>query len=562
MDKAVNYKGIFEKYLQQIKSVRNPKSERPEMTDLEWNRVLRQVVFDFGGHEFSKYTGVVEAARTISIQCLHEIIYHLQAKNPLFNSIDYSSIKDTFPNICFVLQNIKTKELLIFKEIEDCSFWKLKGKEPKAVADFMHSVSAKSCKYVYLVYDYAYLQVIGHNDNESDPGRGYNLYSLKWFFETYYGAAEYACFLEELNAYLKAVNDYLGYILLKSLTPNAMLNFRKITEREIVKYPYEGLMARKAKEYELSNDAFKLIKQQFVDASTYLVALGDSDFAESLITAEWLYDSMKKAQAIDLTVIGMGYFKAVEQLLYSLICLHVKEGRQMKKDFSRKDLPFMVDLTEEAINDKAIDTTIGAMANFYKDNLDMLRGDLNWRTRKYVRETIFDYGDLRNGYFHKDNIHDWGKIDVIRDATFSIIFLLLGSQSLSEQDLTKLGMPTINEYSDYAKLCEFVNFHSGDLFFIDIGHETEELAFGCRDMHSKVVDNRYVQYSGMYLKEPGKGGRTVLFKEEHLPKTIHLGKFIFAQTEMVSATPVKARKIFEDGKFIGPSIIEEQNFDY
>ena len=109
MDKAVNYKGIFEKYLQQIKSVRNPKSERPEMTDLEWNRVLQQVVFDFVGHEFSKYTGVVEAARTISIRCLHEIIYHLQTKNPLFNSIDYSSIKDSFPNTCFVLQNIKAK---------------------------------------------------------------------------------------------------------------------------------------------------------------------------------------------------------------------------------------------------------------------------------------------------------------------------------------------------------------------------------------------------------------------------------------------------------------------
>jgi hypothetical protein len=562
VDKAVNYKGIFEKYLQQIKSARNPKSERPEMTDLEWNRVIQQVVFDFGGYEFSKYTGVVEAARAISIRCLHEIIYHLQAKNPQFNSIDYSSIKELFPNVCFVLQNLKTKELLIFKEVEDCGFWKMKGKEPKAVADFMDSVSAKSCKYVYLVYDCAYLQVIGHNDDESDPGRGYNLYSLKWFFETYYGTAEYACFLEELNVYLKAVNDYLGYILLKSLTPNAMLNFRKITEQKIVKYQYESLMARKAKEYELSNDAFELIKQQFVDESTYLVALGNSDFSESLITAEWLYDSMKKAQAIDLTVIGMGYFKAVEQLLYNLICLHANEGRKMKKDFSRKELPFMVELTDESIKDESVDTTIGAMANFYKDNLDMLRGDLNWHTKKYVRETIFDYGDLRNGYFHKDNIYDWSEIDTIRDATLSIIFLLLGSQKLSEQELTKLGMPAINEYSDYAKLCEFVNFHSGDLFFVDIGCETEELAFGCRDMHSKVVDNRYIQYSGMYLKNLGKEDRTVLFKEECLPKTIYLGKFVFAQTEGVSVTPVKVRKIFENGKFIGPSIIEEQSFDY
>ncbi len=562
MDRIVNYRDIFEKYLQQIKSIRNPKSERPEIVDLEWNRVLQNVLFDFGGHEFTKYTDVVDAARKISIQCLHEIIYHLQAKRHLFNSIAYSDIKDKYPNICFVLQDLKTKELLIFKEIEECNFWKLKGREPKPISDYMDNVSAKSCKYVYLVYDYAYLQVIGHNDDEYDPGRGYNIYSLKWFFETYYGVEEYESFLNELNIYIKAVNDYLGYILLKSLTPNAMLNFRKITEREIVKFPYDALMAKKSKEYELSEDAFKLIRQQFIDASTYLVALGNNDFSESLITAEWLYDSMKKAQAIDLTIIGMGYFKAVEQLLYSLICLHVNEGRQMKKDYSRKDLPFMVELTEDAIKGKAVDTTIGAMANFYKDNLDMLRRDLNWHTRKYVREIIFDYGDLRNGYFHKDNIHDWDKIDAIREATFSIIFLLLGSQSLSEQNMADLGIPTVNEYSDYAKLCEFVNFHSGDLFFIDIGHETEELAFGCRDMHSKVVDDRYVQYSGMYLKEPGKDGRTFLFTEEHLPKAIYLGKFVFAQTEMVDATPVKVRKIFENGKFIGPSIIEEQNLDY
>ena len=81
-------------------------------------------------------------------------------------------------------------------------------------------------------------------------------------------------------------------------------------------------------------------------------------------------------------------------------------------------------------------------------------------------------------------------------------------------------------------------------------------------MNSTVIENRYVQYSGMYLKELGQGGRTILFKEDHLPKSIYLGKFVFAQTEMVKATPVKVRKIFENGKFVGPDIIEEQNFDY
>ena len=37
-------------------------------------------------------------------------------------------------------------------------------------------------------------------------------------------------------------------------------------------------------------------------------------------------DSMKRAQAIDLTAIGMGYFKAVEQLLYEILMVNNCEG--------------------------------------------------------------------------------------------------------------------------------------------------------------------------------------------------------------------------------------------
>ena len=548
----VKYREIFTKYLQRVKSIRNPKAERPEITDLGWNRVLQNIVFDFGGFEFTRYSDIIYAAKNISIQCLNEVIYHLQSKKRIFNCIDCSSIKDSLANVCFVLQHLETNELLIFKEIEECSFWKIKGKEPEAIYDFMEKNSASSCKYIYLVYDYAYLQVIGHNDDENDPGRGYNLYSLKWFFETYYGEEEYEKFLQELKWYLESVNEYLGYILLKSLTPNAMINFRKVTEREIANYHYDQLITRRIKEYELSSDAFELIRRQFIDESTYSIALGSSDFSESLITAEWLYDSMKKARAIDLTVIGMGYFKAVEQLMYNLICLHANEGRKIN----------MVELTDANIESKDIDTTLGAMACFYKKNLDMLREELNWPTRKYIREAIFAYKDMRNGYFHKDNIHEWKTIENIRDATFSLVFLLLGSHDFPEENLSKLGMPQKNEYNDYAKLCEYVNFHSGELFFIDIGHETEELAFGCRDMHSMVIENRYIRYSGMYLKELGKNGRIIRFKEEYLPKSIYLGKFMFSQTEKIEATPVKVKKIFEDGKFLGPSIVEEQTLVY
>ena len=289
--------------------------------------------------------------------------------------------------------------------------------------------------------------------------------------------------------------------------------------------------------------------------------LGSRDFAESLVTAEWLFDCMKKAQAIDLTIIGMGYFKAVEQLLFELICLHKNEGRQIKKDYSRRDLSSTVELNDVNIDDEAIDTTIGSMAVFYRDNLDMLRSDLTWRTRKYILETIFEFKDLRNGYFHKDNIHDWVKIEAIRNSTFKLLFLLMGATALTEDNKDTLGFQR-EIVSDYYKLCEYVHYHHGELFYLDFGTEQEDMALGNYDAYSKVLNDRYVGYTGVYFKELSKGGRVVRFLEDKLPSKISLCKFVFGYSDRIDITPVKVRTIYENGKFVGPSIAEEEKLDY
>lgn len=123
----------------------------------------------------------------------------------------------------------------------------MKDNEPEDIQLFMKKNEASSCKYVYFMFDYAYLQIVGHNDDESDPGRGYNAYSIKWFFETYFGE-EYLKFNTELKNYIQEVNDYLGYIPIKSLTPNSMINFRKIA-RSIIKFPFGNLSEKKAKDF-------------------------------------------------------------------------------------------------------------------------------------------------------------------------------------------------------------------------------------------------------------------------------------------------------------------------
>ena len=563
MEKKFNYSSLFEQALSRIKSLRAPRADRLEVKDLQWDIVQEQALFNFGGEDFEKSVTVYKGANSISVSCLHFII------GQLFKMYDYSTEdvaidpsgnERVFGRVRFAIKDNRSKTLLLFKDIEDSSLWKKMDGEPDAICELMQQNACEKCKYIYLMFDYAYLQLVGHNDDESDPGRGYNLYSLKWFFEEYFGQEEYEQFNIAVTAYISEVNSYIGYVTIKTLIPSSLINFRKNVERTLVNFEYEQLLSIKYNGFELREEEYKKIRKQFLDDRTLLTLLGSKDFAESLITAEWLYDSMKKAKAIDLTIIGMGYFKAVEQLLYDLICLHKNQGLTIRKDYSRKDLPPEIPLNDQNINDKAIDVTLGSMAVFVRDNAQVLfRNDLAWKTKKFVREAIFKYADLRNGYFHKDNIHQPERIEEIRDVSFYMFFLLLGAYDLSEDSLVNLGLSQIVQ-NDYYRLCEYVDYHSGMLFVLDLGYGEDQYGIACADLFTKVVENRYVQYSGVYFKEIQ--GRTFRFTEGNLPKEIYLGKFEFERSELVSAEPVKVKKIFENGKYVGPSIAEENEIGY
>ena len=542
MEKQFNYKSLFDQALVKIKSVRDPRATRADLSDLRWHEVEQEIMFDFEEITLKKYGNVADAANKITISCLHFMISNLM----LHYGYQVSEIKvqketqdGLLKSLLFMLVNKNAKELLIFKSIEDCPFWKHPNKEPEEIQDLIETAGAESCKYIYFLFDKAYLQLVGHNDDESDPGRGFNVFSIKDFYKLYFGDDEYNRFESSFKNYIQEANDYIGYSTLKTLSKNSLITFRKVTENEILRFPYNDLMSIKAKQYELSEPEFNKIFTRFFKEKRFIVMLGSKDFAESLITAEWLRDSMKRAKAIDLTTIGMGYFKAVEQLLYEILRFNDCDS-----------------LTEES--------NLGSMAHIFKDNIenvDLIRSDLVFRTRRYIRESIFEYKDLRNRYLHRHNIHDWEIIDHIRQASFNIFFLLLGGCNLSEEELYELGYSE-EAYTDYYRLCEYVNFHSGELFYLDFGDGKQETLWtGIADRNARLDGNKTV-YSGVFFKEFIEEGKIWGFKEEHLPKRISLGKFVFANSIRIGITPKKIKTVFEDGKFVGPSIAEEEKLDY
>lgn len=176
-------------------------STRPEVSDLKWYIVRQHILFDFGGKDFEKYTKNINITTQISISCLYKIIIRLfKHYNYPFEQISIKIKKERVSKIHFAIKDIKSKVLLLFKEIEECSYWKLG--ESKYIQALMQQCNVSSCKYIYFMSDYAYLQIINHNDDESDSRRDQNIYSIKWFWETYFGKDEYERFNISLRKFI------------------------------------------------------------------------------------------------------------------------------------------------------------------------------------------------------------------------------------------------------------------------------------------------------------------------------------------------------------------------
>ena len=567
MDKVLNYDLLFSKAVSKVLTIRNPRPEKPELADLKWKSFNKQKVFLFGNDDSKKYYQIMKEVESLSLHVFFEyILFHL---NKLYKcglvNIDISEVKGYGSKIIFGLEDKKNSTLLLFKDIEESpAYWPEEA--PKDIQDLMKNKNLDNLKYIYLVHDGAYIQVRGYNDEENDPGRGLNLFGVKWLFETYFSSEEYERFYAALQKYIRSINYYVGYIVLKSLNSSALINFKKIVENTVNKYSYESILEKKVRgkddkgnkcNFKLGEDDFHIINKQFKSDNMISIVIGNRDFAESFITAEWLFTTMKHVRAVDLTVIGMGYFKSVEQLLYDLICLHKDEGRSIKRNKSSH----YVDLSESnIIKNNYLDTTFGSMANFYKNNLDILRSDLSENGKKFIEEMIFSYSNLRNGFFHKDNIRDWKVIEEIRQETLYMIYLLLGGQELKDSDSTFLGKIPENQFDDYYRLCEYINYHSYELFIIDLG-DGDQSAIAYPDENLKIIDNNYIQYSGVYFKEFGGKKRVCKFDKDFLPKSIYTAKFLFYNTKEPEGKLVKCVKIFENGTFIGASIVDEE-FDY
>lgn len=254
--------------------------------------------------------------------------------------------------------------------------------------------------------------------------------------------------IKELNLFKKAMMTYkdemhqaVGYQITEIFNSHNLAALREEIEQDILNFEYDRVKndifteihSIDDKFADLNNKNFENIRNLFLNQKRYKLLIGNGDFAKSLLTSEWLLKKYFSLPEMDNTFIVAGYLKSIEQLLWNIIYI-VGQGRQMKGIVIKDD------------SAENIDTTLGTMqyfiTNYTNDDLfESIFGTSTHFVMRYLRYQLSSWRTkYRNGYFHKKILEDKDVIDMLRDKTFFLYLLILGSISLDDNAMMMLSI--------------------------------------------------------------------------------------------------------------------------
>lgn len=436
----------------------------------------------------------------------------------------------------------------------------------EAIRAILERFPGRAVRYVSLVKENAFLEVLNHSSDTADPERGSGAISLKHFIATHFGEEEYDAFSKAFDHMADEITDYCGYKVVKTLRPNSIRHFRREVLHEMRAFSYSKSTFGKI----ISKDQKNLLEHNFFVKGNHEIATGNSDFAHSFMTAEWLYQSLEGAEEIDLSAILLGYFKSVEQLLFQIIKLRrfdadrsiylkkVSRNKIRRKNpdgtINENDFITVDKLGYATLSEKLFESgfrenlTLSGLAGFFghrssKGELKLRNADLfvcgiEPETHAIVIDCLSEITGMRNGYLHKDNCHDWSEVDDAREMAFCVFYLLLGLLSISDKDAEELGFQKSLGKTDYYLLCDYIHSVACEaqgptefpIFYIDGNYEAP--LFAHRDPLIYGYDNLgNPQYPGAYFGQNLKeGSDKIRFTESSMPRLIEEGVFVISKT--------------------------------
>ncbi len=224
-----------------------------------------------------------------------------------------------------------------------------------------------------------------------------------------------------VQSIMDAVHKAVEMISLKTIpgfTPAYLHDFRKTVINDIESKAENDIIFRvKNRKYKINQEkSQQLIKQYdlhgfFIKHKLHYALVGNSDYAKSFLTSEYLYQYFENNSLFDYTPIVSGYLKSIEQLMH-VICLKYSKAHNVRTSFKNVGLGFYI--------------------NFLKDETkkDVFREEIR-SDRQIIIDCLDSYRiENRNRLFHKDYFNKWSQVTRIRENTIFLYIALLSAVDL------------------------------------------------------------------------------------------------------------------------------------
>ena len=349
------------------------------------------------------------------------------------------------------------------------------------------------------------------NKQYQDQGLRLRVLSIHDFYKNQFGEEEYKAFIDSIGEYLEVAREIIGYQSIKfsssmNLASRKLFEEKMLAEWDYLNYRYQIIDPNNKliQNYlyilrnEILFDNIECMKKTYVTGKLYRTMLGANEYAESFITSEWLYYSLKGRRNFDYTAVISGYLKSIEQLLYKIVMFNIdnnckislkgnmlkkaydegitvfeSSGKGFKKLSKNKDgtgykftrYPY-IDFT--SIQKEYFDSSIGTFEHFLRKNQDIF---INPEYSKTIADMVSCFRtECRNGFFHTHNLRDWSLVEKTRNNAIYLYFVILGTCIIPEEKKHELA---ILDYDGFDNLCrkirEFKHYNVNFIFEYDDG---------------------------------------------------------------------------------------------
>lgn len=341
-------------------------------------------------------------------------------------------------------------------------------------------------------------------DNKQFQRKGVSLkvISLRSFFKMYFGLEEYDEFLACLKDYLIETKDIMGYQSIKFLSSMNLATQKLYEQKELADWDYRHYSYqiidsnnKKIQNYLcLSRKPFppsflQTMENNYLPGGLFKAMVGNSEFAESFTTSEWLYHSLSGKKNFDFTSVISGYLKSVEQLLYRIVMLNVdnsckitmsnandvineakrnniiayqlKGGKwQVLSDHGKSKYKY-IDLTSEQT--QYMDSSIGTFELFLRNNKHIF---VDAQYAKTIADMVSCFRiECRNGFFHTHNLTDWYVVEKTRSNAIFLYYVLLGGCKIPSNKISELGIVGDDAFDELCKkIREFRHYNVNFIF--------------------------------------------------------------------------------------------------